>query len=108
MLQNSPLAARTLETIKWTINKEKYEIHHGLCTKFELNNIMTHCLMVVHKIDGLIGDSDHKKLQSCKQMLPQTLSIPLVGVWDQIVTEYNKDESDSLATFAKLLKAFFA
>jgi hypothetical protein len=40
-------AAKTSETIEWMINKEKYEIHHGLCTKFELNNIMTHCLMVV-------------------------------------------------------------
>jgi hypothetical protein len=34
-------AAKTLETIKWMLNKEKYKIHHGLCTKFELNNIMT-------------------------------------------------------------------
>jgi hypothetical protein len=44
-------------------------------------------------------------------VLPQTLSIPLVGVWDQVVTEYNKDhedDSDSLVTFAKLLKVFIA
>jgi dolichyl-phosphate-mannose--protein O-mannosyl transferase len=54
-------AAKTTETIKWAINKEKYEIYHGLCTKFELIDIMTHCLMVVHKIDGQVSKYDHKK-----------------------------------------------
>jgi hypothetical protein len=53
------LATKTLETIKSTLNKEKMEFHHGLCNKFELNDIMTHCLMVVHKIDGQVGESDH-------------------------------------------------
>jgi hypothetical protein len=72
--------------------------------KFELSDIMTHCLMVVHKIDGQISENDHKKLQSYKQVLLQTLL-------DQVVTEFNKDHKDdpeSLTTFAKLLKAFFA
>jgi hypothetical protein len=55
-------AAKTTETIKWSINKEKYEIYHGLCTKLELIDIMTHCLMVVHKIDGQVGEHDHKKI----------------------------------------------
>jgi flagellar biosynthesis protein FliP len=35
----------------------------------------------------------------------------LVGVWEQVVTEYNKtheDEDEFLATFGKTLKAFFA
>jgi hypothetical protein len=52
MLENSPLTGYQQQRlwIKCTINKEKYEIHHGLCTKFELNDIMTHCLMVVHKM----------------------------------------------------------
>jgi hypothetical protein len=59
-------AAKTAETTKWTINKEKFKIHHVLCTKFELNDIMTHCLMVVHKF----GENDHKKLQLYKQVMP--------------------------------------
>jgi hypothetical protein len=36
---------------------------------------------------------------------------PLVGVWGQVVIEYNKanpDEDETLASFAKTLKAFFA
>jgi hypothetical protein len=36
---------------------------------------------------------------------------PLVGVWEQVVTEYNQanqDEDESLATFAKTLKVFSA
>jgi hypothetical protein len=72
---------KTSETIKWMISKEKYEIYHGLCTQFELHEKITlYCLMVLHKIDGQVGDNDHKKLQLYKQVLPQTLSILLVGV----------------------------
>jgi hypothetical protein len=104
-------ATKTTETIKWAINKEKYKIYHGLCTKFELIDIMTHCLMVVHKIDGQVGEHDSKKLQLYKQVISRTLSIPLVGVWNQVVTEHttaHEDETETLATFAQLLKAFIA
>jgi hypothetical protein len=104
-------ATKTSETIKWLISNEKYEIYQGLCTRFELHEIMPHCLMVIHKVDGQVGDHDNKKLSSYKQVLPRTLSIPLVGVWEQVVVEYNQanpDEDESLASFAKTLKAFFA
>jgi hypothetical protein len=60
--------------------------------------------MVIHKIDRQVGDHDNKKLQSYKQVLPRTLSIPLVGVWEQVVMEYkqaNLDKDESLASFAK-------
>jgi hypothetical protein len=102
-------ANKTSETIKWTINKEKYEIYQGLCMQFKLHEILPHCLLLIHKIDGQVGDHEHKKLQSYKQVLPRTLSIPLVGVWEQVVQEYNGANADkvaSLASFAKTLKAF--
>jgi hypothetical protein len=102
---------KTLETIKWTISKEKFEIYHGLCNRFELHEIMPHCLTVMHKIDSQVGDSDNKKLQSYKTVMPQTLSIPLVGVREQVVAEYeldNPDEGESLASFKEMLKKFFA
>jgi hypothetical protein len=85
-------------------SKEKYEIYQGLCTRFELHEIIPHCLMVIHKIDGQVGDHDNKKL-------PRTPSIPLVGVWEQVVMEYseaNLDEDETLASFVKTLMAFFA
>jgi hypothetical protein len=94
---------KTSETIKWNISKEKFEIHQGLCTRFELHEIMPHCLMVIHKIDGQVGDHENKKLQSYKQVMSRTLSLPLVAVWEQVVTEYNEenpDEEESLGTFA--------
>jgi hypothetical protein len=47
---------KTSETIKWNINKEKYETYQGLCTRFELHEILPHCLLVIHKIDGQVGD----------------------------------------------------
>jgi hypothetical protein len=102
---------KSSETIKWTISKEKYKIYHGLCNRFELHEIMLHCLMVMHKIDGQVGDHDNKKLQTYKTVLPWTLSIPLVRVWEQVVVEYNQDnldEEESLGTFAQIPKKFFA
>jgi hypothetical protein len=104
-------AKKTSETIKWTIAKEKFEIHHGLCNRFELHEIIPHCLTVMHKIDGQVGDSDTEKFQSYKSIMPRTLSIPLARVWKQVVVEYeldNPDEDDSVSTFKELLKAFFA
>jgi hypothetical protein len=104
-------ATKTSETIKWTISKEKFEIHHGLCNRFELHEIMLHCLTVMHNIGGQVGNSDTKKFQSYKTIMPRTLSIPLAGVWKQVVAEYeldNPDEDDSVASFKELLKTFFA
>jgi hypothetical protein len=71
---------------------------------------MPYCLTVMHKIDGQVGDYDNKKLQSYKTVMPRTLSIPLVGVWEQVVAKYevdNLDEDESLATFTQMLKKFF-
>jgi hypothetical protein len=70
---------------------------------------MPHCLMVMHKIDGQVGDNDNKRLQSYKTVMPRTLSIPLVGVWEQVVAEYNQenpDEEESVDTFTQILKKF--
>jgi hypothetical protein len=50
-----------------------------------------------------------KKIQLYKQVIPRTLSIPLVGVRNQVVTEYTaarEDDDETLATFAQLLKTF--
>jgi hypothetical protein len=69
-------------------------------------NLMTHCLMVVHKIDGQISENDDKKLQSYKQVLWQTLSLPLVGVWDQVVTKFNKDHEDPLLLLLSCSRLF--
>jgi hypothetical protein len=43
---------KTLETIKWMINKEKYDIYHGSCMHFKLHEIILHCLMVITKSTG--------------------------------------------------------
>jgi hypothetical protein len=92
--------------IKWSMHKDKLEIHQGLCVKFELHDIITHWLTVLHKIDGQVGDNDQKKLQSYKQVLPWTLSILLVGVWEQVISEMDQEEDESLATLLKLSRHF--
>jgi hypothetical protein len=65
----------------------------------------------MHKIDGQVGNSDTKKCQSYKSIMPRTLLIPLAGVWKQVDIDYeleNPDEDDTVATFKEILKAFFA
>jgi hypothetical protein len=93
-----------LETIKWSIDKDKFEIHQGLCVKFELQDIITYCITVVHKVDGQVGDNNNKKLQLNKQVLPRTLSILLAGVWEQVVAEM-EDEDQSLKLSSHFLHA---
>jgi hypothetical protein len=47
----------TTETIKWTLGANgatKHEVVSPILTKFELGNIVSHCLTVMHKIDARI------------------------------------------------------
>jgi hypothetical protein len=61
------------ETLCWTHQKAKFEIHVVLLEKVELNNIIPHCLGILHKIDGQVGlDSEEQQitsyLQSCQEL----------------------------------------
>jgi hypothetical protein len=46
---------KTTETLRWTHQQSKYEIHVVLLEKVELSDILPHCLRVLHKIDGQVG-----------------------------------------------------
>jgi predicted GTPase len=94
------------EAIKWTIEKEKYEIHQTILEKVEIGEILTHCLQVVHKINTEVGYNEKKLVKSYMQVLPRTFSIPLTATWDQIAEEFPMDE-ETLANFNNLLRHFF-
>jgi maltooligosyltrehalose synthase len=57
------------ETIKWTIEKEKYKIHQTILEKVEIGDILTHCLQVVHKIKTKVGNNEKKLIKSYMQVL---------------------------------------
>jgi hypothetical protein len=79
----------------------------------KLNDIVTHCLGVLHKIDGQMGlDSKERHVTSYLQILPQTMSMVLQAYWKQVVQEFEEDNEDvtiaTVSTFNSILKNFFA
>jgi hypothetical protein len=46
---------KTTETLRWTHQQAKYEIHVVLLEKVELCDILPLCLGVLHKLDGQVG-----------------------------------------------------
>jgi hypothetical protein len=54
---------KTTETLQWTILQSKFEIHVVVLEQVELNDILPHCLGVLHKIDGQVGlDSEDQQV----------------------------------------------
>jgi hypothetical protein len=51
-------ATRTTETLCWSIQRSKFEIHVVMLDQVELSDIVPHCLGVLHKIDGQVGLDD--------------------------------------------------
>jgi hypothetical protein len=52
--------------------RAKFEIHMVLLEKVELNDIIPHCLRILHKIDGQVGlDSEEQQVTSYLQVLPR-------------------------------------
>jgi hypothetical protein len=92
---------KTTETLWWTHQRSKYEIHVVLLEKVELCNILPHCLRVLRKIDRQVG----QQIASYLQVLPRTMSMV------QVIQEYdelNADPITNLDEFSSVLKTFFA
>jgi hypothetical protein len=83
-----------------------------LLEKVELNDIVTHCLGVLHKIDGQVGlDSKERRVTSYLQVLPQTMSMALQSYWKQVAQEFEETNEDPVSTLKEcnsVLKNFFA
>jgi hypothetical protein len=105
-------ATKTTETLQWTIQHSKFEIHVVMLEQVELNDIDPHCLGVLHKIDSQVGlDSDNRRVTSYLQVLSQTMSMLLQSYWKQVLTDYNKTHEDTITTINNInaaLQAFFA
>jgi hypothetical protein len=103
---------KTTETLWWTHQQSKYEIHMVLLEKVESSDILPHCLGVLHKIDGQVGlDIKEQQIASYLQVLPRTMSMALQLYWKQVVQEYdelNADPITNLNEFNSVSKTFFA
>jgi hypothetical protein len=103
---------KTTETLCWTHQQAKYEIHVVLLEKVELCDILLHCLGVLHKIDGQVGlEIEERRITSYLQVLPRTMSMALQSYWKQVLQEYdemNANPITNLEEFNVVLKTFFA
>jgi hypothetical protein len=83
-----------------------------LLEKVKLNNIVPHCLGILHKIDRQVGlKGKERQVMLCLQVLPRTMSMALHGYWKQVVQEYDEAHKDSITTLDKfnlVLQTFFA
>jgi hypothetical protein len=92
-------ATKTTETLRWSIQHSKFEIHVIMLEQVELSDIVPHCLGVLHKIDRQVGlDDDDQHVTSYLQVLPQTMSIPLQAYWKQVIMDYNETHEDTITT----------
>jgi hypothetical protein len=105
-------ATKTTETLWWTIQRSKFEIHVIMLDQVELSDIVPHCLGVLHKIDGQVRlDDDDQRVTSYLQVLPRTMSMPLQAYWKQVLMDYDETHEDTITTiddFNAALRAFFA
>jgi hypothetical protein len=103
---------KTMETLCWTHQQAKYEIHMVLLEKVELCDILPHCLGVLHKIDRQVGlEIEEQRITSYLQVLPRTMSMALQSYWNQVLQEYeelNPNPITNLEEFNTVLKTFFA
>jgi hypothetical protein len=99
------------ETLWWTHQQSKYEIHVVLLEKVELSYILPHCLRVLHKIGQVGLDIKEQQIASYLQVLPRTMSMTLQSYWKQVIQEYdefNADPITNLDKFNSVLKTFSA
>jgi hypothetical protein len=80
-------------TVKWSVGNTKYEIHIPVLNRYELGHIVHHCMLVKHKINQEVGTVNNR-YRSYVSVFPRTLSLALVSIWDNILTDYPVNLND--------------
>jgi hypothetical protein len=98
------------ETIKWTLGANgatKHEIVSPILSKFELGNIVAHCLTVMHKIDACVGNNAPNRFVLYLNVFPHTLSLAHVATWDNVLVDHPLAAQD-VASFQQANLHFIA
>jgi hypothetical protein len=98
------------KTIKWTLGANgamKHKIVSPILSKFELGNIVAHCLTAMHKIDARAGNNAVNRFASYMNVFPRTLSLPHVGTWDTVLVDHPLAVQD-VASFQQAIPQFIA
>ena len=93
-----------LETFKWHVNDNKYEIHAHTLEDIDLGVLLTHCVEVSSKIRSEVTD-DADVGPSLFKTFERTLSIPLRAVWSLIADQIDERTSEA---FDDALREFIA
>jgi hypothetical protein len=114
--QNDPFSVKwdkmkiATKTIKWTLGANsamKHKIVSPILSKFELGNIIAHCLTVMHKIDARVGNHAANHFASYVNVFPRTLSLPHVATWDTVFVDHPLAAQD-VASFQQAIWHFIA
>jgi hypothetical protein len=94
-------------TIKWTLGANgatQHEIVSPIQSKFELGNIVSHCLTVMHKIDACIGNNAANRFALYMNVFPRTLLLPHV---DTVLVDHPLAAQD-MSSFQQAVQHFIA
>jgi hypothetical protein len=89
-------------TVKWSIGNTKYKIHIPVLNRYELGNIVHHCMLVKHKINQEVGTVKNR-YRSYVSVFQRMLSLALVSIWDNILTDYPVNINDPNAIQADFI-----
>jgi hypothetical protein len=95
---------------QWTLGVKgavKHEIGSPILSKFELGNIVVHCLTVMHMIDACIGNNAANHFASYMNVFPHTLLLPHVVTWDTVTVDHALAAQD-MASFQQAIWHFIA
>jgi hypothetical protein len=98
------------KTIKWTLGATgttKHEIVSPILTKFELGNIVAHCLTVMRKINACIGNHPADRFALYMDVFLRTLLLPHVATWDAVLIDHPLATQDE-AGFQQAIRHFIA
>jgi hypothetical protein len=100
----------TTETIKWTLGVNgtmKHEIVSPILSKFELGNIVAHCLTVMQKRDAFVGNNEANRFALYMNIFPHALLLPHLATWDTVLVDHPLAVQD-MASFQQAIWHFIS
>jgi hypothetical protein len=95
------------ESIKWSIGKNKHELHVPLLTCMDVASIVEHLVQVKTLIDTRVGKNPNHRFVSYTNVIPMTLSTALRAVWDINLVDHPYEPED-VTGFEATLRLFIA
>ena len=93
--------------IKWSVSTSHYEIHMHTLDGLEVSLLLPYCLGFKTEVKKGVPNESHYAV-SLFYVFPRTLSVLLLSIWEQILSDLPSDAQASVDGFDTALKAFVA